>query len=169
MIASESCRHWMRLYLRWKRTASPLPWLCSILTRIATLTKSHVRARGSSYRYRAEWFFWYGILYLGDGSSRTVLKWAGEQGSDYINASYINVSKWMIGPSIHFCGMHCVFGMNYWFTTQGYKHRRAYIATQGPLESTEDDFWRMVWEHKCGCIVMLCKLEEDGQVNIHAR
>ena len=28
---------------------------------------------------------------IGDGSSRTTLKWNGEQGSDYINASFIDV------------------------------------------------------------------------------
>ena len=27
-----------------------------------------------------------------------------------------------------------------------------------------EDFWRMMWEYRCGCIVMLCQLEEDGQV-----
>ena len=27
-----------------------------------------------------------------------------------------------------------------------------------------EDFWRMMWEYQCGCIVMLCQLEEDGQV-----
>ena len=29
--------------------------------------------------------------FIGDGSSRTTLKWNGEQGSDYINASFIDV------------------------------------------------------------------------------
>ncbi|CAI8039978.1 Receptor-type tyrosine-protein phosphatase zeta, partial [Geodia barretti] len=47
--------------------------------------------------------------------------------------------------------------------TEGYKQRDAYIATQGPLEGTVEDFWRMMWEYQCGCIVMLCQLEEDGQ------
>ena len=49
---------------------------------------------------------------------------------------------------------------------QGYKQRRAYIATQGPLESTMNDFWRMVWEQKSRCIVMLCQLEENEKVGI---
>ena len=51
---------------------------------------------------------------------------------------------------------------NFYF--QGYKQRYAYIATQGPLENTVEDFWRMMWEHQCSCIVMLCNLEEDGMV-----
>ena len=49
-------------------------------------------------------------------------------------------------------------------STQGYRQRSAYIATQGPLPSTVNDFWRMVWEHQSKCIVMLCNLQEDGVV-----
>ena len=52
---------------------------------------------------------------------------------------------------------------------QGYKNNKAYIATQGPLQNTVEDFWRMMWEYQCGCIVMLCELEEDGQVFISVR
>jgi protein tyrosine phosphatase len=47
---------------------------------------------------------------------------------------------------------------------QGYKHRNAYIATQGPLESTVQDFWRMIWELKSQVIVMLCQTQEDDKV-----
>ena len=36
--------------------------------------------------------------------------------------------------------------------------------TQGPLQNTVDDFWRMVWEHRVSAIVMLCQLEENGKV-----
>ena len=47
---------------------------------------------------------------------------------------------------------------------QGYKQRRAYIATQGPLSGTVDDLWRMIWEYKCSCIVMLCDTTENDKV-----
>ena len=47
---------------------------------------------------------------------------------------------------------------------QGYLRCNQFIITQGPLKSTVDDFWRMVWEHRVSAIVMLCKLEEIGKV-----
>ena len=57
------------------------------------------------------------------------------EGSDYINANFID----------------------------GYKYRRAYIATQAPLNETIDDFWRMLWEQNSTIIVMLTKLREMGR------
>ena len=47
---------------------------------------------------------------------------------------------------------------------QGYKKRNAYIAAQAPLPNTVNDFWRMIWEFKSKCIVMLCDLIEEGMV-----
>jgi protein tyrosine phosphatase len=49
-----------------------------------------------------------------------------------------------------------------------------YIATQGPIddsetgrrESTVVDFWRMVWQEKIDCIVMLTQCVENRKVLI---
>ncbi|XP_077374050.1 receptor-type tyrosine-protein phosphatase beta [Festucalex cinctus] len=56
--------------------------------------------------------------------------------SDYINASYI--------PGTDF--------------------RREYIATQGPLPGTKDDFWKMLWEQNVRNVVMLTQCVEKGRV-----
>lgn len=49
--------------------------------------------------------------------------------------------------------------------SQGHRMRRAYLATQGPLPATFDDFWRMVWEQNTHNIVMLTQLVERGRVS----
>lgn len=46
-----------------------------------------------------------------------------------------------------------------------YRQQRAYIATQGPLAETTEDFWRMLWEHNSTIVVMLTKLREMGRVS----
>lgn len=38
------------------------------------------------------------------------------------------------------------------------------MASQGPLQHTMEDFWRMIWEWRSCSIVMLTELEERGQV-----
>lgn len=43
------------------------------------------------------------------------------------------------------------------FIFQSLLKPNAYIVTQGPTEETVTDFWRMVWQEKASCIVMLTK------------
>eukprot|EP00062_Callorhinchus_milii_P015720 gi/632966247/ref/XP_007899311.1/ PREDICTED: receptor-type tyrosine-protein phosphatase S isoform X6 [Callorhinchus milii] len=63
----------------------------------------------------------------------------GVEGSDYVNASFID----------------------------GYRQQKAYIATQGPLAETTEDFWRMLWENNSTIVVMLTKLREMGREKCH--
>ncbi|XP_052779074.1 tyrosine-protein phosphatase 99A-like isoform X2 [Mya arenaria] len=56
----------------------------------------------------------------------------GEEGSDYINATYL----------------------------QGYTKTNEFIITQHPLEHTMEDFWRMVWDQNSSVIVQLSNVDE---------
>lgn len=58
--------------------------------------------------------------------------------ADYINADHVRKS---------------VGGHDYW-----------YLCSQGPLDATLNDFWRMVWEQNVRIIVMVTNLYEAGKV-----
>ncbi|XP_076470387.1 receptor-type tyrosine-protein phosphatase epsilon-like isoform X2 [Babylonia areolata] len=62
-----------------------------------------------------------------------------EEATDYVNASFID----------------------------GYHTEKAYIAAQGPKETTAGDFWRMIWQEKVTALVMLTNLRERGRDKCH--
>nr|XP_028590496.1 tyrosine-protein phosphatase non-receptor type 7 isoform X2 [Podarcis muralis] len=80
---------------------------------------------------------------LPNPQSRVCLKRAlSQEDESYINANYI----------------------------RGYAgQEKAYIATQGPMLNTVNDFWTMVWQEGAPLIVMLTKLKEAKELNDECR
>ncbi|XP_029993262.1 receptor-type tyrosine-protein phosphatase beta isoform X5 [Sphaeramia orbicularis] len=46
----------------------------------------------------------------------------------------------------------------------GYNSRKEFIAAQGPLPTTVNEFWRMIWEKNVRTLVMLTRCNEQGRV-----
>ncbi|XP_020617545.1 receptor-type tyrosine-protein phosphatase kappa-like isoform X1 [Orbicella faveolata] len=44
----------------------------------------------------------------------------------------------------------------------GYKQQHAFIVTQHPMTSTVTDFWRMLCEQECSCVVLFDSKEEEA-------
>ncbi|XP_061093439.1 protein tyrosine phosphatase receptor type Ma isoform X8 [Conger conger] len=78
----------------------------------------------------------YGNIIAYDHSRVRLQALEGEQSSDYINANYVD----------------------------GYHRPNHYIATQGPMQETVYDFWRMIWQENTATIVMVTNLVEVGRV-----
>lgn len=76
----------------------------------------------------------YGDKHTFDDTRVKLSRIDGVPSSDYINANYIN----------------------------GYKGKKKFIATQGPKDATQADFWRMVWEQNVRVVVMITKLQEGS-------
>ncbi|XP_078494495.1 putative receptor-type tyrosine-protein phosphatase mosPTP-1 isoform X5 [Ciona intestinalis] len=45
----------------------------------------------------------------------------------------------------------------------GYCQKHKFIATQGPMDGTTGDFWKMIWQQECLVIVMLTNTVEAGK------
>ncbi|KAG2498937.1 hypothetical protein HYH03_003127 [Edaphochlamys debaryana] len=67
------------------------------------------------------------------------VKISGDDGQDYINASLVQSAP-------EECPGWC------------------YIAAQGPLASTVDDFWKMVFENNCSILIMLTRTVENNHI-----
>ncbi|XP_039195114.1 receptor-type tyrosine-protein phosphatase mu isoform X6 [Crotalus tigris] len=78
----------------------------------------------------------YGNIIAYDHSRVRLQPVEGDLNSDYINGNYID----------------------------GYHRPNHYIATQGPMQETIYDFWRMVWHENTASIVMVTNLVEVGRV-----
>ncbi|XP_051970984.1 receptor-type tyrosine-protein phosphatase mu-like isoform X11 [Xyrauchen texanus] len=78
----------------------------------------------------------YGNIIAYDHSRVRLQPVEGEQSSDYINANYVD----------------------------GYHRPNHYITTQGPMQETIYDFWRMIWQENTATIVMVTNLVEVGRV-----
>jgi protein tyrosine phosphatase len=42
--------------------------------------------------------------------------------------------------------------------------KKYFIATQGPIPKSMNNFWRMIWNEAVTVVVMLCGLQEHGRV-----
>lgn len=61
-----------------------------------------------------------------------------------------------------------VMGLGWCFVWQGYNSRKEFIAAQGPLPTTVNEFWRMIWEKNVQTLVMLTRCNEQGRVSANA-
>ncbi|XP_017142303.1 tyrosine-protein phosphatase 99A isoform X3 [Drosophila miranda] len=73
-----------------------------------------------------------GAIFPIEGSRVHLTPKPGEDGSDYINASWLH----------------------------GFRRLRDFIVTQHPMAHTIKDFWQMVWDHNAQTVVLLSSLDD---------
>lgn len=71
--------------------------------------------------------------------SRVKLEGVPSEGCDYVNANFVSTTL----------------------------SEKSYIATQGPIPATFNDFWNMVWQRDVRVVVMLTAEQEGGQIKAH--
>lgn len=73
---------------------------------------------------------------------------------DYIHAAYVNVSG----------GKYANMQLLMWCSLQGYNKQKAYIIGEGPMESTVRNLLKVFCDNKCGAVIMLSNVSENGKV-----
>ncbi|GFR93727.1 tyrosine-protein phosphatase non-receptor type [Elysia marginata] len=102
-----------------------------------TRTKGSKPENKAKNRYKNILPYDYSRVILADGSE--------ELGTDYINANHITWTD----------------------DEQCSELKRRYIATQGPLNSTILDFYRMIWQEGSRVIINLARITERGKIQLH--
>ena len=84
-------------------------------------------------------------LLLNNGNQNTISR----KGLDSNNANYGTLTDGYINANF----------------IDGFRRPRSYIGTQGPMQGSFPEFWRMIWEQNTSVIVMITQLFEGGKVS----
>lgn len=140
-----------------------------------TYTSQIGKSSGILFKYK-----YFNFLFFSVDETRVILENADPNvvGSDYINANYVIVrplekswhnhstflqfSAWMclwiffFSLSVSICQQNKLMVMN---------PQKTYIACQGCLATTVNDFWQMMWQEDSRVIVMTTREVEKGRVS----
>ena len=105
---------------------------------------------------------WEDPLEEGIATHSSILAWRVPMDRGAWWATVLEVAKrWTWLSDFHFSSL----SDNFVFVFQGYNSPQEYIATQGPLPETRNDFWKMVLQQKSQIIVMLTQCNEKRRVS----